>query len=78
MVEALQKVSQAEIKQIAQTLDQSGKINTIEYNLDEPAGTFAESLYVIGKNNILFFQPEWNLENEGYFYSACSNRTHVV
>lgn len=48
--ESLQKLSQDELNRIAQSLDQNGKINTIEYDLKEQTGNFAESLYIVGNN----------------------------
>jgi len=48
--ESLQKVSQSELTQIAQRLDENGKINTIEFDMAEKTGAFAESLYIVGEN----------------------------
>lgn len=50
MAEALQKISAEELARISQTLDESGKIDTIKHELDEAAGHFAQDLYIVGNN----------------------------
>lgn len=48
--ESLQQIAQSEITRIAQSLDEDGKINTIEFDMGEKTGAFAESLYMVGSN----------------------------
>ena len=50
MADALQKISKDELERISQTLDHSGKIDTIKHELEEPAGEFAVDLYIVGNN----------------------------